>query len=274
MRVFISADIEGVGGVVARTHWDASGNDYRQAREWMAQEVNAAIEGAVDAGAERIVVKDAHDTATNIPLDKLHPAAELISGWGPLGSMVEGVDHTFDAVFLIGYHAQVGTPGGTLAHTWSSHVLELLLNGQVLGEAGWAAAYAGHFNVPVALVTGDDKLAAQATTQLPGVRTVVTKEGLAYNAARMRPLQQVRDDIRQAAATAVREAKGLSPFRPVFPAELIVRFRHWECLYALEAVPGVERIDVRSFRCRPADAVEAQKYFATLHRLARSLNTQ
>ena len=274
MNVFISADIEGVGGVTARTHWDAAGADYKQAREWMTQEVNAAIEGAIQGGAAQIVVKDSHDSGTNIGLDHLHPSAELISGWGPLGSMVEGVDGSFGAVFLIGYHAQVGTAGATLAHTWSSNVLELLLNGQVIGEAGWAAAFAGHFGVPTVLATGDDKLAAQASALLPGVHTVVTKEGLAYNAARMRPLQQVRREIREAAAVAVRDADEIAPFKPVFPAEMIVRFRHWECLYALEAVPGVERIDVRSFRCRPGDAIEAQKYFATLHRLARSLSTQ
>ena len=161
MNVFISADIEGVCGVMGPCHWDPAGAEYKRACGWMTQEVNAAVRGALAAGAKRIVVKDAHNTATNIPLDELDPAAELISGWGPLDSMVEGVDSSFGAVFLIGYHARGGTIDGTLAHTFSSNVLDLRVNGQTVGEAGWAGMFAGHFDVPVALVTGDDKLKAR-----------------------------------------------------------------------------------------------------------------
>ena len=161
VNVFISADMEGICGVSSRVHWSADGADYKRAREWMVQEVNAAIEGALQAGAKRIVVKDAHESATNIELDRLHAMAELISGWGPLGSMVEGVNPDFDVVFLIGYHARATTVAGTLAHTWSHNVLDLRINGRSIGEAAWAAAFAGHFGVPVGLVAGDDKLAAQ-----------------------------------------------------------------------------------------------------------------
>jgi len=271
MKVFISADIEGVNGVMARTHWHPEGAGYKRACEWMAREVNAAVEGALEAGATYVAVRDAHNTATNIDLDFLHPAAELLSGWGPLGSMVEGVDETFDAVFLVGYHAQVGTLGATLAHTWSSNVLELTVNGTTYGEAGWAALFAGHFNVPVALVTGDDKLAAQVRGELPGgVRTVVTKYGSTYNAARMRPMQAVRDEIRREAAAALRGVKSIAPFKVEFPVTLRIRFREWEMIHILEAVPGVRRLDAHTFVCQAADMIEAQKYFVTLHRLSRS----
>ncbi len=273
MNVFISADIEGVCGVVAARHWDPTGIDYRQACEWMAQEVNAAIEGALEAGARQIVVKDSHNSGINIALDRLHPWAELISGWGPLGSMVEGVDDAFDAVFLVGYHARAATVDGTLAHTWASNLLDLQLNGKTIGETGWAAAFAGHYDVPVVLVTGDDKLKAQVAEELPpGVRSVVTKTGWAYNAARMRPIQVVRDEIRAAAADALRYRAELKPLKPALPATLTMKFRHWEGLNICASVPGVERLSADTFQARPANIIEAQKYFATLMRLARPTN--
>jgi len=271
VNVFISADIEGIDGVMSGIHQEAGQPGYALACAWMTQEVNAAVEGALEGGARRVVVKDSHNTGTNIELDKLHPAAELISGWGPLNSMVEGIDETFDALFLIGYHARAGTTDGTLAHTWSSHVLDLRINGQTIGEAGWAAAFAGHFGVPLALVTGDDKLVAQVRQEVPGeYEHVITKYGMAPRAARMRPILVVRDEIRQAAARAVAKCKSLRPFRPPMPATLSIRFRHWEGLHACEAVPNVRRTAVDTFEARISDVLEGQNCFATLHRLART----
>lgn len=270
MNVFISADIEGICGVMGALHWDPKGAQYDRACQWMTQEVNAAIEGALDAGAKRIVVKDSHNDGTNIPLDDLHPAAELISGWGPLASMVEGIDSSFDACFLIGYHARGGTPDGTLAHTWSGNILELCVNDQNMGETGWAATFAGHFNVPIALVSGDDKLAVQCETELPrGYCYVTTKTGWTYNSAHMRPMGEVRRELRQCAAQAIKDGKAIAPFRPKFPGRLRIRFRHWEGLHYCSAVPNVERIGVDTFEAPVRDALEAQKYFVTLHRLAR-----
>lgn len=270
MNIFISADIEGVCGVMAALHWDPKGAQYAKACEWMTQEVNAAVEGALEAGAKRIVVKDSHNDGTNMLIDQLHPAVELISGWGPLSSMVEGIDSSFQACFLIGYHARGATPDGTLAHTWSGNVLDLRINDQRIGETGWAAAFAGHFNVPISLVTGDDKLAAQCAEELPrGYQSVVTKTGWTYNAAHMRPQGQVRKEIREAAARAVKGIGTVAPYKPTLPATMTLRFRHWEGLHYCAAVPNVKRIAVDTFQVQVQDFIEAQKYFATLHRLAR-----
>lgn len=270
MNVFISADIEGICGVMGRNHWDSAGADYGRARGWMAQEVNAAIRGALSAGAKRVVVKDAHANATNLLIDELHPEAELISGWGPLSSMVEGLDASFNALFLIGYHARGGTVGGTLAHTWSSNVLEVRVNDQIVGESGWAAVFAGHFDVPVALVTGDDKLKAQVEAELPsGFLSVVTKTGWAYNAAHMRPMAVVREEIECAARKAVEAATSIKPFKPKLPISCVIRFRHWEGLHACANVPGVERLAFDTFRFKATDAIEAQKLFGVVRRLAQ-----
>jgi D-amino peptidase len=269
MNIFISADIEGMAGIVGWHQANNDERDYGTARLWMTEQVNAAVEGAISAGATGVLVKDAHETATNILLDKLHPAAELISGWGPLGSMVEGVDESFDAVMLLGYHARAMTPGGTLAHTWSGNVLDLRLNGEPIGEAAWAAAFAGQFNVPIALVTGDDKLKEQLDHELPpGFHYVITKTGMGHKAARLRPLKDVCDEIRETAAASLADLEGLPVFMPHLPVTVSMRFRHWEGLDICAAVPGVQRLDVATFQFRAADMTEAQKYFVTLHRLA------
>lgn len=269
MNIYISADIEGMAGIGGWHQAETDGRDYGLGRQWMTDQVNAAVEGAVEAGATTILVKDAHDTATNILLDKLHPAAELIVGWGPLKSMVEGVDESFDAVLLLGYHARAETVKGTLAHTWSGNLLELTVNDQPMGETGWAAIYAGHFGVPIAMVTGDDLLKEQIDQELPpGVHYVITKTGLAHESARMRPLQDVMTEIRETASAALSDIEALSVLRPRLPLTVTMRFRQWENLDACAAVPGVERIDVSTFRFQAADAIEAQKYFITLGRVA------
>jgi D-amino peptidase len=270
MNIFISADIEGVCGVVGAVHWRPDGALYAKACEWMTAEVSAAVEGALAGGAKKVVVKDSHNDGTNIQLDLLHPKAELISGWGPLNSMAEGVDSSYAALFLIGYHPRAITLDGTLAHVWNSNLLELRLNGQPIGEAAWAAAFAGHFNVPLGLVTGDDKLIAQLSAEMPtGWQSVLTKTGWAFNAAQNRPLGIVREEIKAAAERAVRSLKSLPVYRPTLPATVRMRFRHWEGLAACEAMPNVERVAPDAFEFRAKDIIEAQKYFSTMNKLAR-----
>ena len=122
----------------------------------------------------------------------------------------------------------------------------------------------------MALVTGDDKLAAQCAEELPrGYQNVVTKTGWNYNAAHMRPQAQVRKEIQEAAARSLKDIKSLTPYKPRLPAQITLRFRHWEGLHYCAAVPNVERMSVDTFKFEVRDFIEGQKYFATLHRLAR-----
>ncbi len=269
VNIFISADIEGMAGIVGWHQAETDGRDYAIGRLWMTEQVNAAVEGAIKGGATSVVVKDAHDSGMNILLDKLHPAAELIAGWGPVNSMVEGLDESFDAVMLLGYHARALSVGGTLAHTWSGNLLELTINGTPVGETAWAAAYAGHFGVPVAMITGDDKLKAQLDDELPpGVHFVQTKTGLGHKCARMRPLADVLQEIRDTAAASLADIEGLPVYRPDLPMVVTLRLRDWEGLDHVAAVPHVERLDTATFRFRAADVLEAQKYFVTMQRVA------
>src|SRR5213595_776288 len=128
----------------------------------------------VAAGATRVVVNDSHWFMRNLLAEELHQAAELLSGDPKPRSMVEGIDSGFDAALFIGYHARAGTPHAVLDHTYADRIHEVRLNGRPVGELGINAALAGVSGVPVALVSGDAALAAEAKELLgDDVTTVV-----------------------------------------------------------------------------------------------------
>jgi len=205
MKIFISVDMEGITGVTCWDDVDHSKPSYQRFRRVMTAEVNAAVEGALAAGATTVLVNDSHGGMRNVLIEELHPQAELISGSPkPLGMMC-GVDSGVDLAFLIGYHAQAGTSQAILDHTWSSSkVYALYLNGQEVGETGLNAAMAGHFGVPIALLTGDQSATAEAKALLGDhLQTVTVKHALSRYAARSRPLEEAYAQIRAAAEAAV-----------------------------------------------------------------------
>ncbi|MBM3789639.1 MAG: hypothetical protein FJW35_04710, partial [Acidobacteria bacterium] len=162
LKVFISVDMEGITGVVNWEEVSRTGKDYDYFRRIMTQETNAAIEGALAAGASEIVVRDSHGSARNILPDLLHRSAMLLRDWsGGPKSMMEGIDETFDAVLFVGYHAKAGTADALLEHTMTGTITDVSINGVSLPEAGINALIAGHYNVPVAFAAGDEALCQQ-----------------------------------------------------------------------------------------------------------------
>jgi len=189
VRVYISVDMEGIAGVVHESQTDptdpAHTAEYGRFRRLMTAEANAAIEGALAAGASKIVVNDSHWFMRNLLAEELHQAAELLSGDPKPRSMVEGIEAGFEAALFIGYHARAGTRHAILDHTYADRIHEVRLNGRPVGELGINAALAGVAGVPVALVSGDASLAAEATALLgDNVATVVVKEAVSRHAAR------------------------------------------------------------------------------------------
>src|SRR5881628_2880210 len=189
MRTYISIDMEGIAGVVHESQTDptnpAAAAEYGRFRRLMTSEANAAVEGAVAAGATRVVVNDSHWFMRNLVAEELHQAAELLSGDPKPHSMVEGIAGGFDAALFIGYHARAGTRHAILDHTYADRIHEVRLNGKPVGELGINAAFAGIHGVPVALVSGDAALAAEAKDLLgEGVETVIVKEAVSRHAAK------------------------------------------------------------------------------------------
>ena len=262
LKVFISVDMEGVSGVI---HWEdvsRSGKDYGLFRKFMTQEANAAIEGALEAGATEILVRDSHSSARNILPDLLHSAAELIRDWsgGPL-DMMEGIDETFDAVIFIGYHARAGTPDAVLDHTMTGRFYDVVLNGKKMPEAGINAAIAGHFGVPVVLVAGDLAIVKQAKELFGDVETVAVKEGIG-NAAKMLHAQKAQELIKKKTIKALERLKDFKPYKFNPPFTMEITYTNEERANQASWIPGAKRTGDRSVSFTSSDFMEVLKFFS------------
>ena len=241
MKIFISADIEGVAGITSFTQIFAGAPDYAAGCALLTAEVNAAIEGALAAGASEIVVADSHSQMTTILPDRLHPEAKLIRGVSRPHYMMQGLDGSFDAAFLVGYHARAGTPDGVLGHTFIADISEVRLNDAPVGEAAFNAAFAGHYGVPVALITGDDALRRETQPVLPWAEKAVTKWGISGLAAVNLSPQKAQEAIRAAAMRALHQRADMRPLILTKPIRLELDFGAPAIAPTLAAdIPGVE----------------------------------
>lgn len=272
MKIYISADMEGINGVVLREHVDPAAGEYQLAREWMMAEVNAAIAGAVAAGATEVIVNDAHNNNANLVIDKLHPAASLVSGPGKPFSMMQEIDGSFAGAFFIGYHAAFGTPLAVHDHTWAySYIEDLRINHIHVGEFGLNAGLAGAWGVPTLLVTGDRAVVDEARALLPGVDTVAVKEGRGRLSARCLPFAVSLAQIRSQAEAAVRRVKEHRPLLFTPPLTLEIQFPKAEMAEAAALFPGTQRTGERSLQCHPEDYPQLYRAFLALFRLARTV---
>src|SRR5262245_1415921 len=162
LKVFISIDMEGLTGAVTGGDVGGPNGDYQYFRKIMAAEANAAIEGAIRAGATQVLVRDSHGSKQNILPGDLDPRARLLRGasTGPK-NMMEGIDSTFSAVVFLGYHAKAGTPNAILAHTSNGNVVDFAINGVSLPEGGYNALVAGLYGVAVVFVAGGGAVVRQ-----------------------------------------------------------------------------------------------------------------
>lgn len=270
MKVFISVDLEGVAGIAHPLQTRRGADDYPAARRLMAAEANAAVAGAFDGGAHAVVVNDSHGDMTNLDASVIDERAELILGSPKVtASMCEGLDLSYGVALFVGYHAGAGTASAVLDHTFSGKAFsEIRLNGDPMSEAEINAAVAGAHNVPVGLVTGDDKACEQAEKRLPGVRTVVVKHSMGRHVARSVSPKTACDAIRAAAAATVANAADLRPYRPERPLVFEMDGRSTLIAELCALVPGSRRTGARTVEFQAADVLEgfqclqAWKYLA------------
>jgi len=253
MKVFISVDMEGVAGVTHINDVLPKDGDYHTARKWMTAEANAAIEGAFEAGATEVVVADSHSAMRNLLPEELHEDAFLVRGSPRPGTMMEGLDESFDAAFLVGYHSRAGTPKGVLSHTYVLPVQNLRLNGITVGEAGFNAALAGNAGVPVALVCGDDTLEVEVAELLPWTERVITKWALSFYAARNLSPKASRKRIQAGAKRALARLAEMQPLTLETPLRFEVDFNQSIYPYLAADIPGVERVGERTLAYTGAD---------------------
>lgn len=224
MKIFLSADIEGTAGIA---HWDETLRerpDWHEFRALMTEEVVAACEGALAAGARQITIKDAHDSARNLILDRLPAEARIIRAWpGHPDGMMFGLDAGFDAAIYTGYHAKAGAEDNPLAHTSNGRISRLLLNGEVVSEFTVNALCAGLYGVPSVFLSGDAGICADARAMLPAITTVETLRGTGAATDSLSPAA-ARAQIRSGVEAALRAGRdGLIP-ATAGPWEAVIEF--------------------------------------------------
>ncbi|MEX2425459.1 MAG: M55 family metallopeptidase [Thermomicrobiaceae bacterium] len=251
MKVLISADMEGTAGIAVWpqvvppdliTYGSPAPAEYEASRRLMVQEVNAAIRGARAAGATEIIVNDSHDGMRNLIPAELDPDAWLITGNEKPLVMVCDVDQDVDALVFTGYHARAGTQNGVLAHSFTTWILDIWIGDTQVGEHGLNAAAAGHWNVPVVAVTGDEAAVLQ-TQELVGNNCAgaIVKYGRGRHSAKHMHPTKACDLIEAAVKDGVSRAADIPPFKPSFPATVTVRLDTAARADAMQKVPGTDR---------------------------------
>ncbi|WP_234543780.1 M55 family metallopeptidase [Streptomyces shenzhenensis] len=272
MRIYISADMEGITGLVDADDVQPGGRDYERGRLMMAEDVNAAVRGAVAAGATEVTVNDAHGPMRNIVPGSLHPAARLIRGKPKQMLMLEGLTPEHDAVICVGYHSRAGALG-VLSHSFMGHEIEdMWLDGRPVGEIGLAHATAAAIGVPVTALTGDDCACAEMTEWDATVTTVAVKYARDRFAADLRPAEEARAAIEKAVAASLSTAPKASEV-PADPSVLTVRWQSASVASTLLGIPGVTSADTRTVQAQGA-LPSLYRLFGVWTRVAASLTNQ
>jgi D-amino peptidase len=262
MKIYISADIEGITGT---THWDETEKkhpDYAEFRDQMTAEVAAACEGAVAAGAAEIWVKDAHDSARNILAARLPQEARLMRGWsGHPYLMVDGLDSSFQALAMVGYHSRAGSGDNPLAHTMSGSDSYVKINGRFASEFMINAYTAALVHVPVVFVAGDAGLIEDACDLIPGLTGVAVKQGVGDATINIHPTLAV-ERIRTGMQTALEG--NLARCQVKLPDQFSVEIRYKEHARAYRAsfFPGAHPLDTHSIQFESRDYFEVLKMFS------------
>ncbi|MCC6192184.1 MAG: M55 family metallopeptidase [Anaerolineales bacterium] len=276
MKLLISADMEGISGIVAWEQTTPGQIEYARGRRLMMGDVNAAVNGAFEGGADEVVVSDAHGDARNLLLEELDPRARLNSGSPSPFSMLQSLDDTPapNALLLLGYHALSGTRKGVLDHTWSDErIRAVFLNDQLVGEIGLNAALAGAYGVPVVALTGDQHTCAEGQDLLgPALEIAVVKSATGRYAAQCLPLPEARERICEAAARGLlrlREGRAPAPLVVSLPVRLAVEFVFTQHVDRAFLLPGAERPGGTRLEYTAPDMLTAHRAFRAMVALAR-----
>jgi D-amino peptidase len=242
-RVFISIDMEGISSIVSWPEVDRNNSEYAHTRKIMAGDLNAAIEGALEAGAKEIVVSDAHGSMRNLRPEEVHEAAQLIRGSPKPNSMMEGIKEGFDAAMYVGYHSMKGTENGICAHTISGSVVQAIwINGRMTGEFGMNSALAGHYGVPSVYLAGDYAATVEAEAFVPGITTAAVKWALGrYSAKCLHPNVAAKLIKKKAKEALTKEFP--APRVVDSPVEVKVKLATSTQADVSSLIPSLERVD-------------------------------
>jgi D-amino peptidase len=270
VRVYVKADMEGISGVVSPTQLVPGSPEHENARRLLMHDLNAVLEGAFSAGCTEVVIYDAHGAGLNVDVGELDRRAVVVSGRPQFtDGFFCGLDGSFEALFLVGYHARAGAADALLPRSYDDDIASMCVNTTELGEIGLEAALAGKFGVPLAFVSGDSGAVREAKELLgEELETVEVKQAITSTSAVCLPAAQTHRLLRDAAARAVRKARHMPTVVFQSPTVLEVTFRTRGSADALESSSAVERTGECSVRTRGSSILAAYRDFVQ----ARSLN--
>lgn len=253
MKIYILADMEGISGIRKMEQVKSNEPGFAEGRELMIADGNAAIAAAFEAGADEVVACDTHGGGGQFLLPQMDPRARYEIPNCSL--MMPSLDESFSGLVLLGHHAKAGTLNGFLAHTMdSSQWFEFSLNGRVMGEIGIEAAYAGHYGVPVIVVTGDEACCREAQECLGEVETATVKWAAGRNRATALSPRKAHEEIGRAMKSAIHNIKRYRPFKPSTPATARLTLNREDMAEAmLGSRPYIDRVDARTLQWQVED---------------------
>ncbi len=271
LKIYISADMEGVVGAVTGDQLGPSGFEYGRFREFMTREVLAAIDAAKAAGATEVLVSDSHGNGENILIEMLPEDVTIVRSWPRPLMMMQGIDETFDAAIFLGYHSGTHNTAGVRAHTISSaRLADVRLNGRSVPEAGISAAIAGHFGVPVIMISGDDAAVAEAQELIGDMEGAVVKWNYGFHSARTLTPAAAYKLIGAKVTAAIARLDSFEPFVIGVPVTLDVRFKSYRPAQVMSYLPIVEQVDSHTIRYIGNTIVDISKFieFLTTYNVA------
>lgn len=259
MKAYISVDLEGINGILHSSQTQPNEPGYGRALRLLHQETNAVIEGLLEGGVKEIVVNDSHWDARNLYIEELvhHPGIFLRSGWQKPFSMVSGLNEAErrpDFAVFLGYHARAGHARGVLSHTYRAQIFfEVRLDGKPVGETGLNAALAGHFGVPVAMLSGDDTVIEEARDWLGDIALAQVKEAVSRYSAVFPSQKGNLEKLKETARTAAQNKQHWRLLQAKQPCNIEITMFDPSMADAAELIPGIERLSARDIAIRHSD---------------------
>jgi D-amino peptidase len=258
LAVYISVDMEGVAGVVTADQLMPQGFEYERFRHFMTNEVLAAVRAAKVAGATKILVADSHGNGESLLIDEFPRDVHIIRSWPRHGGMMAGLDSTFNAAIMIGYHASASSTAGVRAHTISSATFtRIAINGQDVSEGEIAAAQAGAMGVPVVFMSGDNVATAELRDRIGNIVTVETKRALSFHSAETITPAESDARIEAGVRSALSHVHEFKPYVVTTPVTLEMSYKNYAAAEIFSYLPGMERVGSRTVKYVARNIAEA-----------------
>lgn len=260
MKLFISADIEGIAGVATIQQLKTNA-EYQRFRKIMTAEVNAAVRGAFNGGAQEVVVADGHGNMSNILIEELDPRARLVSGNNRVMCQLEGLDETFDGIIFVGHHGRESGSDAVISHTLAGICInEMKINDKIVGETEMNAMVAGSFDIPAIFISGDDQYVAEVKETLPDVESVVVKYARDRLAAELIHPDVVHQAIEQKVASSLTKTKHIKPLKLDGPITFEIEFKGPQQAKMTSTLPTVQMVSPTRIKFTCDDMVTAYKH--------------